>query len=87
MDTVASNSLQAVDGVLESTLDRIDGRGIAKLASQSERDSLERFQCTVSQASNIGSTVVLSPSRVSENIFSLREQHGHAQTGLPGAYR
>jgi hypothetical protein len=43
MDTVASNSLQAVDGVLESTLDRIDGGGFAKLASQSERDKLERF--------------------------------------------
>src|SRR5215510_5174601 len=43
MDTVASNSLQAVDGVLESTLDSIDGGGIAKLASQSEREKLERF--------------------------------------------
>ena len=43
MDTVASNSLQAVDGVLESTLDRINERGIANLASQSEREKLERF--------------------------------------------
>jgi hypothetical protein len=43
MDTVASNALQAVDGVLESTLDRMDGGGIAKLASQSEREKLERF--------------------------------------------
>ena len=43
MDTVASNSLQAVDGVLESTLDRIDEGGIAKLASESEREKLGRF--------------------------------------------
>lgn len=35
MDTVATNYLQAVDGVLESTLDRMNGGGIAKFASQS----------------------------------------------------
>src|SRR5215510_2177944 len=34
MDTLATNSLQAVDGVLESALDRIGERGMAKLASE-----------------------------------------------------
>ena len=43
MDTVASNSLQAVDGVLESTLDRIDAGVIANLASESEREKLAQF--------------------------------------------
>ena len=43
MDTLASNSLQAVDGVLESALERIDERGIASLASASQREKLERF--------------------------------------------
>lgn len=43
MDTLASNSLQAVDGVLESALDRIDDRGMANVASESERERLGRF--------------------------------------------
>ena len=43
MDTLAGNSLQAVDGVLESAIDMIDERGIANLASASEREKLERF--------------------------------------------
>jgi len=43
MDTLASNSLQAVDGVLESALDRIDERGMTNIASASEREKLGRF--------------------------------------------
>src|SRR5262245_1551556 len=43
MDTLASNCVQAVDGVLESALERIDERGIASLASASQREKLERF--------------------------------------------
>src|SRR5690349_21984447 len=43
MDMFASNSLQAVDGVLESALDRIDERGIANVASASETEALGRF--------------------------------------------
>jgi len=43
MDDVASTSLQAVDGVLESVVARIDTGGIGNLASASERENLERF--------------------------------------------
>src|SRR5215510_11393090 len=43
MDTLATNSLQAVDGVLESALDRIGERGMANLASATGRENLGRF--------------------------------------------
>jgi two-component sensor histidine kinase len=43
MDDVARSSLQAVDGVLESVVGRIDTVGIGNLATASERKNLERF--------------------------------------------
>ena len=43
MDTLATNSLQAVDGVLESALERIGERGMANLASETERERLGRL--------------------------------------------
>jgi two-component sensor histidine kinase len=43
MDSVARNSLEAVDGVLEAVLDRIAEEGIANIASESEREKLQRF--------------------------------------------
>jgi hypothetical protein len=43
LDGVARRSLQAVDGVLESVVGRIDEKGIGKLAAESERQTLERY--------------------------------------------
>jgi len=43
MDDVARNSLQAVDGVLESIVESIDKEGIGNLGSESARENLERF--------------------------------------------
>jgi two-component sensor histidine kinase len=42
MDDVARNSLQAVDGVLESIVDRIERDGIGNLAIESEMENLKR---------------------------------------------
>ena len=43
MDTVARSSLQAVDGVLESVVGRIDREGIGSLAAESGKQALERY--------------------------------------------
>jgi two-component sensor histidine kinase len=43
MDTVARSSLQAVDGVLESMVGRIDRDGIASLAAEPGKQALERY--------------------------------------------
>ena len=43
MDTVARSSLQAVDGVLESVVGRVEREGIGNLAAESVRQALERY--------------------------------------------
>ena len=65
MDAVARNSLQAVDGVLESVVDTIDKDGIGNLAAESE--NLERFARrlpglgTIYIADNAGNLVAAVP--------------------------
>ena len=43
MDDVSRSSLQAVDGVLESVVGRIEKEGIGNLATEAAREDLERF--------------------------------------------
>jgi len=68
MDDVARNSLQAIDGVLESVVVRMEEKGIDNLSSEAERENLRRFarrlpaMGTIVVADNAGNIVAAVPS-------------------------
>ena len=94
MDDVASTSLQAVDGVLESVVARIDTVGIGNLATASGRENLERFARRLPGAgaiyvSDIAGDVIASvpplqsPINLSSREWfrSLRDEHAQHHVG------
>jgi two-component sensor histidine kinase len=68
VDDVAVNSLQAIDGVLESVVIRIEEKGIDILSSEAERENLRRFARrlpatgTIVVDDNAGNIVAAVPS-------------------------
>ena len=68
MDNVARSSLQAVDGVLESIVGRIERDGIASLAAEPGKQALERYARrlpgtgTIYVADSAGNVVAAVPS-------------------------
>jgi two-component sensor histidine kinase len=79
MDAVARSSLQAVDGVLESVVGRIDGKGIGTLAAESERQTLERYARrlpgtgAINVVDSAGDVVAAVPSQRTPTNVSERE--------------
>jgi two-component sensor histidine kinase len=79
MDDVARSSLQAVDGVLESIVNRIEKEGIGSLATESQRENLERFAKrlpgtrAIYVTDDTGNIIVSVPSLQSPINLSSRE--------------
>jgi two-component sensor histidine kinase len=79
MDVVARNSLQAVDGVLESVVGRIDKEGMGSLATESGRQDLEWYARrlpgtgAIYVADNVGNVVAAAPSLRNQLNVSDRE--------------
>jgi two-component sensor histidine kinase len=94
MDDLTRASLQAVDGVLESLVTRIEEKGIASLGSDVERENLRRVAKRLSEpaaihvADNTGYIVAAVPSLELPNSVndrdwfkSLKQESGEPQIG------
>jgi hypothetical protein len=94
LDGVARSSLQAVDGVLESVVGRIDREGISNLAAESGRQALELYARrlpgtgSIYVADSVGNVVAAVPSlrtpinvSASEWFRNLKDEKVEPQVG------